>query len=53
MNLLVTLFEKVVKIAIINASDQNSNQQFLRNDFTKIFEDLFYDNIIKRYNSYS
>ena len=30
----------------ISASDQNSHMPFLRNEFTKIFKDLSYDEVI-------
>ena len=31
---------------IINASNKNSNMPFSRSEFSKIFEDLFYDDVI-------
>ena len=34
-------FEELVKLETISASDQNFDMSFLRNEFSKIFEDLF------------
>ena len=36
-----------------NAFDQNSNMTFLRNEFSEIFEDIFYDDLIYRDDSYN
>ena len=39
MNLLS--FEEYIKMETMGASDQNANIPFLRNEFLKVFEDLF------------
>ena len=35
----------------MSATDYNSNMAFLRNEFSKIFEDLFYADLIYRNDS--
>ena len=37
---------KYIKIGKISTSDKNSNMSFLRNEFSKIFENFFYDDIL-------
>ena len=39
-----------VKIKIINSSDQDLNMAFLRNEFSKTFKEIFYDDVT--YNNY-
>ena len=50
MNLIVIW--KVPLKESLNASNQNSNMPFLRNDFSKTLEDLFYKEVTNRDDSY-
>ena len=45
-------FEELVELEKISASDLNSNMPFLRNEFSKISDDLFEDDEIYRDDSY-
>ena len=41
-----------LNIVKISALGQDSNMPFLRNEFSKIFEELFYDGVIYNNDSY-
>ena len=50
MNIIVIL--KQIKPEAISASDQNSNMPFLRNEFPKLFEDLFAKTLFTKINHF-
>ena len=51
--MMITLltYQEYIEIEVISASDQISNTPFLRNEVSKIFEEIFYDDVIYRNSS--
>ena len=51
--MMITLltYQEYIEIEVISASDRISNTPFLRNEVSKIFEEIFYDDVIYRNSS--